>query len=76
MSHPCFRAVDSRDRITAKTSAPATDRKPPEIFWRNFIVRPSHSARLLDSATRMDKHRIHPHDHTAYRKAFMPLTHF
>ncbi len=31
--------------------------------------------KIIDSATRADKHRIHPHDHTAYREAFMPLTH-
>ena len=51
LATPCFLAVDSSDRMTAKSSAPSTDRKPPEIFWRNFIIRPSRSARLLVNGT-------------------------
>src|SRR3954466_10272449 len=52
ISQPCFRAVDSSERITAKSIAPSMERKPPEIFWRNFIIRPSRSARLLLNGTR------------------------
>src|SRR3954471_14666751 len=51
MSHPCFLAVDSSERITANSIAPSMERKPPEIFWRNFIIRPSRSARLLLNGT-------------------------
>ena len=44
---PCFLAVEMRERITAKSRAPSCDRKPPEIFCRTFIMRPSRSASLL-----------------------------
>jgi hypothetical protein len=30
--------------MTAKSVAPSSERKPPEIFWRSFIMRPSRSA--------------------------------
>jgi hypothetical protein len=43
----CFLAVDRTERITVKSLAPASERKPPEIFCRSFIIRPSRSARLL-----------------------------
>ena len=52
MCHPCFLAVESTDRITAKSLAPCSERKPPEIFCRSFIIRPSRSARLLVNGTR------------------------
>src|SRR6201996_6013623 len=39
-SHSCLRAVESSERIVAKSSAPCSDRNPPEIFCRNFIIRP------------------------------------
>ncbi len=26
-------------RRVAKSSAPCSDRKPPDIFWRSFIIR-------------------------------------
>jgi hypothetical protein len=29
---PCFLAVEKRDRMSAKSIAPSTERKPPEIF--------------------------------------------
>ena len=38
-------------RRTAKSSAPLRDRKPPEIFWRSFIMRRSRSASLLVKGT-------------------------
>ena len=41
---PCFLAVEKRDRMSAKSIAPSTERKPPEIFCRSFIMRPSRSA--------------------------------
>jgi hypothetical protein len=44
---PAFLAVESGHRITAKSAAPYSERKPPEIFCRNFIIRPLRSARLL-----------------------------
>src|SRR5271170_6639836 len=44
---PCFFAVERSDRITAKSAAPAAERKPPEIFWRSFIMRAACSAKLL-----------------------------
>ena len=44
MAQPCFLAVEKNERISAKSTAPSTERKPPEIFWRNFIMRPSRSA--------------------------------
>ena len=50
-SQPCFLAVEISDRITAKSAAPCSERKPPEIFCRNFIIRPSRSARLLVNGT-------------------------
>jgi len=50
-SHPCFLAVESSERITAKSSAPCSERNPPDIFCRNFIIRPSRSARLLVNGT-------------------------
>ena len=40
----CFFAVEKKERMTAKSIAPSNDRKPPEIFWRSFIMRPSRSA--------------------------------
>ena len=51
MFHPCFLAVDRAERITAKSLAPSSERKPPEIFCRSFIIRPSRSARLLVNGT-------------------------
>jgi hypothetical protein len=47
MSRPCFLAVERTERIRAKSSAPFSSRKPPDIFCRGFIIRPSRSARLL-----------------------------
>src|ERR1019366_8246767 len=44
MFQPCFLAVEKKERMTAKSIAPSNDRKPPEIFWRSFIMRPSRSA--------------------------------
>ena len=41
MSHPCFLAVDMNERMTAKSAAEASQRKPPEIFCLTFIMRPS-----------------------------------
>jgi hypothetical protein len=41
---PCFRAVEMTERMVAKISAPATVRKPPEIFILSFIIRMSCSA--------------------------------
>src|SRR4051812_12214373 len=52
ISQPCFLAVESSERITANSIAPSMERNPPEIFWRNFIIRPSRSARLLLNGTR------------------------
>ena len=44
--------------MTANLAAPADERKPPEIFWRSFIMRPSCSARLLVNGTvRSDRKR-------------------
>ena len=37
---------------TANSLAPWSERKPPEIFCRSFIIRPSRSARLLVKGTR------------------------
>ena len=51
MLHPCFLAVERTERMTAKSLAPSSDRKPPEIFCRNFIIRASRSARLLVKGT-------------------------
>src|SRR5271169_3231358 len=48
---PCFFAVERSDRITAKSAAPAAERKPPEIFWRSFIMRAACSAKLLVNGT-------------------------
>ena len=44
MAQPCFLAVDKNERMSAKSMAPSIERNPPEIFWRNFIMRPSRSA--------------------------------
>ena len=38
--------------MTAKSFAPSSERNPPEIFCRSFIIRPSRSARLLVNGTR------------------------
>src|SRR4051812_40533513 len=51
-SQPCFLAVESSERITAKSLALASERNPPEIFCRSFIIRPSRSTRLLVKGTR------------------------
>ena len=48
---PCFLAVERTVRMTAKSFAPHSERNPPEIFWRSFIIRPSRSARLLVKGT-------------------------
>src|SRR5271166_2843317 len=40
------------ERMTAKSFAPSSDRNPPEIFCRSFIILPSRSARLLVNGTR------------------------
>ena len=48
---PCFLAVERTVRMTAKSFALHSDRNPPEIFWRSFIIRPSRSARLLVKGT-------------------------
>src|SRR5262249_41542049 len=32
MFQPCFLAVETKERISAKSIAPCSDRKPPEIF--------------------------------------------
>src|ERR1700728_3018623 len=52
ISQPCFLAVERTDRTAAKSFAPSSERKPPEIFFRSFIIRPSRSARLLVNGTR------------------------
>src|ERR1700722_11100044 len=44
MFQSCFLAVETKERISAKSIAPCIDRKPPEIFCRSFIMRPSRSA--------------------------------
>ena len=36
---PRFRAVDSTLRSVAKSSAPRSERNPPEIFVCSFIIR-------------------------------------
>src|SRR5215813_14183202 len=41
---PCFLAVEMKERMTAKSVAPAMQRKPPEIFCLTFIMRASRSA--------------------------------
>src|SRR3954469_4529842 len=51
-SQPCFLVVERSERITAKSLAPASERKPPEIFCRSFIIRTSRSNRLLVKGTR------------------------
>ena len=51
MFQPCFLAVERTERMTAKSFAPFSERKPPEIFCRSFIMRPSCSARLLVKGT-------------------------
>jgi hypothetical protein len=43
-------AVDRTERMTAKSFALSSERNPPEIFWRSFIIRPFCSARLLVKA--------------------------
>ena len=44
MFQPRFLAVEMNERTVAKSMAPCNDRKPPEIFCRSFIMRPSRSA--------------------------------
>ena len=44
MFQPCFLAVETKERMSAKSIAPCDERKPPEIFCRSFIMRPSRSA--------------------------------
>jgi hypothetical protein len=44
MDQPCFLAVEMKERMVAQSHAPSSERKPPEIFWRSFIMRPSRSA--------------------------------
>jgi hypothetical protein len=44
MFQRCFLAVETKERMSAKSIAPCNDRKPPEIFCRSFIMRPSRSA--------------------------------
>ena len=44
MFQPCFLAVEKKDRMSAKSIAPLAERKPPGIFCRSFIMRPSRSA--------------------------------
>ena len=44
MLQPYFVAVEWKERMTPKSVARSTERKPPEIFWRSFIPRPSRSA--------------------------------
>ena len=39
MFQPCFLAVEEKKRMSAKSIAPSNERKPPEIFWRSFIMR-------------------------------------
>ena len=39
------------ERIVPNRAAPARERKPLEIFWRAFIMRPSRSASLLAKGT-------------------------
>ena len=51
MFQPCFLAVVITLRRMAKFSAPFADRKPPEIFWRSFIIRRSRSASLFVNPT-------------------------
>src|ERR1700682_5637534 len=47
MFQPCFLAVETKERMSTKPIAPSNERKPPEIFCRSFIIRPSRSAWLL-----------------------------
>src|SRR6266436_9689311 len=51
ISHPCFLAVEMAARMSAKSSAAASERNPPEIFCRSFIMRTSRSAWLLVNGT-------------------------
>ena len=51
MFQPCFLAVVMRLRKIAKSSAPCWDLNPPDIFWRNFIIRKSRSASLFVKGT-------------------------
>src|SRR3979411_2409533 len=44
MFQPCFLAVETKERMSAKSVAPCNERKPPEIFCRSFTMRPSRSA--------------------------------
>lgn len=44
MFQRCFLAVETKERMSAKSIAPCNDRNPPEIFCRSFIMRPSRSA--------------------------------
>jgi hypothetical protein len=41
---PCFLAVERKDQMVAKSLAPSSERNPPEIFCRSFIMRTSRSA--------------------------------
>ena len=68
MCHPCFLAVDRTERITAKSLAPSSERKPPEIFCRSFIIRPSRSARLLVNHSRIDEERVLQRSPSATRR--------
>ena len=40
MFHPCFLAVEKKERMSAKSIAPCGERKPPEIFCRSFLAYP------------------------------------
>ena len=51
MFQPCFLAVETKERMSAKSIAPSNERNPPEIFCRSFIMRPSRSASLLVKGT-------------------------
>jgi hypothetical protein len=42
--HPCFLAVEMKERMMAKSKAPSRLRKLPEIFCLTFIMRTSRSA--------------------------------
>jgi hypothetical protein len=43
--------VERTERMTTKSWAPSRERKPPEIFCRNFIIIPSRSAKWLVNGT-------------------------
>src|SRR5262249_32911935 len=44
MLQRCCLAVEKKERMSSNVIAPSKDRKPPEIFCRSFIMRPSRSA--------------------------------